>query len=58
MLQVDSAAELGTWASFATYDKEGKVAKTRNCGVVVLKRWPQREEANKAVILQHMKSSE
>jgi hypothetical protein len=44
-------------AGFATYNKDGEVQKSRNCGVVVLKRWPQKEDANKNVILQHMNAT-
>jgi hypothetical protein len=58
LLKVDSISQLGIWAGFARYNQEGEVEKSRNCGVVVVKRWPQREDGNKNIIEQHMASAE
>ena len=54
MVTVDSIKQLGIWAGFAKYNKDGAVVHSRGCGVVVVKRWPQREEANRNVIEQHL----
>jgi len=54
VVTVDSIKQLGIWAGFAKYNKDGAVVHSRGCGVVVVKRWPQREEANRNVIEQHL----
>ena len=58
ILRVESKDDLGAWVGFGTYNEEGELEKTRSCGVVVIKRWPQREEANVNIIKQHMNAGE
>lgn len=53
LVTTESKSDIGTWAGFASYDEEGEVTKTRDCGVVVIKKYPAGEEGNINIVQQH-----